>query len=247
MSAVVRGDPGVSSRGSQHSFPAFASPMHVSVQYSDSGKASLEEQREAYPDICFALDGSRELAPKVSSAWGLLQLQKAALVSARFAGSPTEPKPFVAGSADGCSAASSAGLALPCLALPDLTPSSLADTCTDSAECHLCADAAKPRLGVFGPAAGCGRPGTATLRNLQLAWTCVPNKQDSQQYTLILDLIQDHAGAARPRLGIRSPAAGCRRPCTAASGTQPCKPPCRCCKAALCHRGPVSLQTSAQV
>ena len=39
--------------------------MHVSVQYSDNAKAGLDEQHEAYPDICFALDGAEELSPKV--------------------------------------------------------------------------------------------------------------------------------------------------------------------------------------
>ena len=66
MAAVVRGDPGMAAKGSQSRFPAFASPMHASVQYNEHAKAGLEEQHEAYPDICFALDGAEELSPKAS-------------------------------------------------------------------------------------------------------------------------------------------------------------------------------------
>ena len=66
MPAVVNGDPKAGACSTHHRFRAYASPMHVGVQFSPEDKAGVEDQREAYPDICFALDGDAALAPTVS-------------------------------------------------------------------------------------------------------------------------------------------------------------------------------------
>ena len=63
--AVVNQEPSASALSSQRRFRAYASPMHVGVQFSPSEKAGLEDQQEAYPDICFALDGAEALCSTV--------------------------------------------------------------------------------------------------------------------------------------------------------------------------------------
>ena len=67
MPAVVNQEPSASALSSQRRFRAYASPMHVGVQFSPSEKAGLEDQQEAYPDICFALDGAEALSSTVSA------------------------------------------------------------------------------------------------------------------------------------------------------------------------------------
>ena len=69
MPAVVNQELNAAALSTQHRFRAYASPMHVGVQFSPSEKAGLEDQREAYPDICFALDGAEALCPTVSPLW----------------------------------------------------------------------------------------------------------------------------------------------------------------------------------
>ena len=84
MPAVVNQEPSASTLSSQRRFRAYASPMHVGVQFSPSEKAGLEDQQEAYPDICFALDGAEALCSTVRPlSAGRLGCRRCANISGR--------------------------------------------------------------------------------------------------------------------------------------------------------------------